>query len=206
MSFKALAAAAVMAGAIAMVAPTPASAQFYITGNLGYASPTDVDVESGGVDGEFKFDGGIAANLAAGYRFPFGLRLEIEGGYNQIDFDKLKILGTSVKLGGEIDIFTATANAFYDINTGTMFTPYVGGGLGVAYQDSSRVTVPALGVSIDGGDSTDFTWFLEGGVGIKVANSFSIVPSYRYMSIVSGDSDVDDLGLHIFRLGARFSF
>ena len=203
MSCKAFAAAAVMAGAIAMVAPTPASAQFYVTGNLGYASPTDVDVESGGVDGEFKFDGGIAANLAAGYRFPFGLRLEVEGGYNQIDFDKLRIFGTSVKLGGEIDIFTATANAFYDINTGTMFTPYVGGGLGVAHQDAGRVT--ALGVSIAAGDSTDFTWFLEGGVGIKVANSFSIVPSYRYMSIVSGDSDVDDLGLHIFRLGGRFS-
>ena len=204
MSFKSLFAATVTAGAIAMVAPTPASAQFYITGNLGYTSPTDVDVEAGGVDGEFKLDGGIAANLAVGYRFTFGLRLEVEGGYNQVDFDKLKFLGTSVKLGGEIDIYTATANAFYDINTGTMFTPYVGGGLGVAHQDAGRVS--ALGVSIDAGDSTDFTWFLEGGVGIKVANSFSIVPSYRYMSIVSGDSDVDDLGLHIFRLGARFSF
>ena len=206
MSFKGLAAAAITVGAIAMVAPAPASAQFYITGNIGYTSAADLDVESGGVDGEFKFDGGIAANVAAGYRFPFGLRLELEGGYNQIDLDKLRILGTSVKLGGEIDILTATANAFYDINTGTMFTPYVGGGLGVAHQDAGRVTVPALGVTVDAGDSTNFTWFLEGGVGIKVANSFSIVPSYRYMSIVSNSDDTDDLQLHIFRLGARFSF
>jgi opacity protein-like surface antigen len=210
MVFNGWGAAAIMAAAIAMVAPPPASAQVYVTGSVGYTSPADLDVESGGVDGEFKLDGGIAANVAVGYKFPFGLRLEVEGGYNQVDLDKLKVLGTSVKLNGDLDIYTATVNAFYDIDTGTMFTPYVGGGIGIAHQELSRISAPAVGVTTSSDDSTDFTWLLEGGVAIKVANSFSIVPSYRFQTIVNGGSsggvDADDLQLHIFRLGARFSF
>ena len=206
MSTKAFLASAALLVSCAALAPGAANAQFYVSGSAGYLQERDLDVTSGGTTGTFEFDPGAAINLAVGYKLPVGLRLEGELGYARSSLDKLKVGGTSVPFTGDIDIFTATANAFYDFNTGTAFTPYVGGGIGVAHQDVGTVTAPTLGVAFAGGDSTDFVWLIEAGVSYALNRNFSIVPAYRFMQIQDGGSGADDSSFHVFKIGLRYSF
>jgi len=187
-----------------------AHAQFYVSGSAGLAIPNDLDVTGGGTDGSISFETGPAVNLALGYKFAFGLRTEIEGGWLQTKVDKLSVGNTSVSTtaSGDNIVWTGTVNAFYDIKTGTAFTPYVGGGIGVGSIDNATFTV--AGVTGDTGSSTDFAWLLEAGFAYQVSPNLSIVPSYRYLQINTGRSEsgitTDDFSTHILKVGVRWSF
>jgi outer membrane autotransporter protein len=190
-----------------MLAAQPSQAQFYVSGSAGYLQfrDNDASVPPGTVTGEYN--SGFMINGAAGYKFNFGLRLEGEAGYGRTSVDKFKLNGATIATvsGGDIDIFTGTANAFYDIKTGTSFTPYLGGGIGFAYSDASDATVS--GVRVTGGSSTDFLWLVEAGVSIAVTDRLSVVPAYRYLQIANGQSGGfgDDIA-HLFKIGLRYSF
>jgi outer membrane autotransporter protein len=203
MSKKSLLAGAALLGA-ATLQPGTASAQFYVSGSAGYLQERDADVTAGGTTGTFSFDPGPAFDIAAGYKLPFGLRIEGELGYARSSFDKLTVGGASASVSGDIDIFTATANAFYDINTGTAFTPYLGGGIGVGHQSADNVTV--AGIPVGNADSTDFMWMVEAGVSYALSKNLSIVPAYRYMQIQDGGSGSDDSAFHLFKIGLRYTF
>lgn len=68
------------------------------------------------------------------------MRMEIEYSYNsktkasESAFEPSLGLGVSDKV--EMGIQTAFINAYYDFETGTMFTPYIGGGVGLAFIDA----------------------------------------------------------------------
>jgi outer membrane autotransporter protein len=204
MSKKSLLAGAAVLFACATLQPGAANAQFYVSGSAGYSQERDVDFSATGLSGKFEFDPGPAFNVAAGYKLPIGLRLEGELGYLRSSFDKASANGIDVPISGDIDAFTATANAFYDINTGTAFTPYIGGGVGIAHQSASGVTVAGTPVSV--GDATDFAWLLEGGVSYAFTKSLSVVPSYRFMQIQDGGNGSDNSSFHIFKIGLRYAF
>lgn len=97
---------------------------------------------------------------------------------------------------------------FYDINTGTFATPYIGGGIGLLHssEDDGTATVGGVTVAVEGDSSTDLTAFGEVGVGLRVANGVEIVPAYRYQWLDSGSDEFDDDFAHIARVGIRFDF
>src|SRR5690349_1386543 len=90
MSKKSLLTAAALLGAAATLQPGTASAQFYVSGSVGYLSVMDegtgVDVGTGEIKAEY--DPGFALNGAIGYKFPFGVRIEGELGYGHTSLDK----------------------------------------------------------------------------------------------------------------------
>jgi OmpA-OmpF porin, OOP family len=194
--------------AIAALAAVPAAAQPYLSGNIGYLSPQEVDGSVDGVDVSLELDDGFLANAAAGYRFGFGLRLELEGGYGQTEIDEASVGGVTLGAGGgEINMWTGAVNAFYDVETGTIFRPYLGGGVGVAYREADSVTVGGATVSL--GETANLLWQLEAGLGIALGDHFSIVPSYRYMNIDGEEEDgveIDEQSFHVFRIGLRLGF
>jgi opacity protein-like surface antigen len=206
MSMKSLLAGAGALVACTMLQPSAANAQFYVSGSAGYLQERDVDVTSGGTTGTFEFDPGFALNVAAGYKLPIGVRLEGELGYGRSSFDKLSVGAVSVAVNGDIDIFTATANAFYDFDTGTAFTPYLGGGIGIAHQSGGTVTIPAVGFTGNLGDSTDFVWMAEAGLSYALTKNVSVVPAYRFVQIQDGGSGSDDSSFHLFKIGLRYTF
>ncbi|MEO8421709.1 MAG: outer membrane beta-barrel protein [Hyphomicrobium sp.] len=112
------------------------------------------------------------------------------------------------------------ANAYYDIRTGTPWTPYLGGGLGFAVNQVTRnldftTTVPGADVAA-GNRTTDvqFAAAAMAGVSYDFSSFFAIDVNYRFLHIggseVSLKPDVDstvgigDLNEHQIRAGFRF--
>lgn len=188
----------------------PASAQLYTTGSLGLFAPNDNTATGGGFSGTAQLDNGIFAGAALGFRYSPHLRAEAEFAYAHSRFNKLTVagVGSANVAGGDVDLYTFTANGYYDFTTGTIYTPYLGGGLGLVHTETGAGSV--AGVTFGGGSSNDFVWQLEAGVSVAVANNLSIVPAYRYRHIDNGGMlsgiKTDDSEGHIFKVGLRYSF
>lgn len=82
---------------------------------------------------------------------------------------------------GSVRTFTLMANAWYDIDMGSNFTPYVGGGIGYADNEVKH------GLAFNG-SSGDFAWQLGAGVNYKISDGTSIGLGYRYLD--AGDVTV----------------
>lgn len=174
-----------------------------ITG--GYLMTPDVD-RSGGAT--LERDNGFGISGQYGYRFPNNLRLEAELGYANIDNDRYRANGGSAGVGGDTDQYSLTGAAYYDFETKTPLTPYIGAGAGLVHQRYDRPAVTSNGSTLGGndGNATDFTAFGEAGLAYKVADGLEIVPSYRYQWINDGAQGLDDSTQHVARLGFRSWF
>lgn len=143
-----------------------------------------------------------------GYRFPSQLRLEAELGYGNYEFDRLRRGGSSSGLGDDVDQYSATGAAYYDFNTNSPMTPYLGAGAGVMHQRLDRNTASAGGATLAGNNDsgTDVTAFGEAGLSYQISKSLEIVPSYRYQWINDGEQGLDDTTQHVARIGLRSWF
>ncbi len=114
------------------------------------------------------------------------------------DGDKIKVQNNSIML-----------NAYYDIDTGTKFTPYVGAGLGMAH----------LKLKSDDGfkkSSNEFAWQLGAGVSYAATDNVSVDLGYRYVdngSFSWNETDEDGSSRNKFSsdsnefyLGVRYAF
>ena len=82
---------------------------------------------------------------------------------------------------GELRTFTLMANAWYDFDMGSNFTPYIGGGVGYADNELTH------GLLADGSGG-DFAWQLGAGVNYKISDGTSVGLGYRYLD--AGDIQV----------------
>jgi opacity protein-like surface antigen len=90
------------------------------------------------------------------------------------------------------------ANGYIDLGTWNCITPYVGAGVGVAYNtfdDLVDVGVPTAGSGI-GRDSSNFNlaWALHAGVSYAVTQDFSVELAYRYLNYGSVTDTIDCTG------------
>ena len=110
-------------------------------GQVGYEARATSEYKAG-----FKFAGML------GYEFGGGFRVEGELFFARAEVDKLSYAGVTVTLGentipvpGNVDVPVsgsakqagAMANLWFDIPTGTDWTPYIGGGLGLIRVDQA---------------------------------------------------------------------
>ena len=112
-----------------------------------------------------------------GFRDQDTVRVEIEYGYRDL---KSKLDPSGGIMGKDkVGLQTYMVNGYYDISTGTIVTPYVGIGLGLAdtkikYQDDEDIFSTS---------NTEFAWNLNAGIGIKVSKDIAIDIGYRYLQI-----------------------
>jgi opacity protein-like surface antigen len=127
------------------------------------------------------------------------------------------------------------ANLYYDVDTGTEFSPYVGFGLGINYLKTS-VNLDGVYTNQDtetflsgrSADSAyDLTWQLSAGVSYLLADNWNLDVGYRYSDLGKLDTltvgkiiKIEDSGLvafsttkssielksHEFLVGLRYSF
>lgn len=177
-------------------APAPAPGP-YASGTLGYVFNDDASYERGG---SIRRDDGYAVRAALGHQYG-DFRAEGELGWQRAD-----------STSGHIKAVTGMANAFYDLRTPTLFTPYVGGGLGTAWVDFNSVS-PAVAGRIDDNDWA-FAWQLMAGLSYAIAPRMDVFGGYRYFDIGEasvrsanlGDVDVDGLASHNIEVGVRYRF
>jgi len=87
------------------------------------------------------------------------------------------------------------ANAYFDLGTWGGLTPFVGGGIGAAYNMISGfrdVNVPTGGVAYAGSAGTwNFAWAIHAGIGYQVSPNFTVELAYRYLNL--GDARTGDI-------------
>lgn len=175
----------------------------YVSLGGGVAWLEDADI----VDTEFlnpsvSFDTGWVVRGAVGVAFNKWVRVEAEGFYTTSDADDATLTGvanadiryTSVAATG------ALFNAYYDINFGSPFIPYVTAGLGAANVEVERRDRTE--------DETGIAYAFGAGGSYAINKNLSLDLSYRYLA--TEDLEFDrlalDYGNHQVLLGARFSF
>jgi opacity protein-like surface antigen len=120
------------------------------------------------------------------------LRVELEASYRRNDLGGNWITTTSFSTGGVIDgnmsTFAIMANAWYDIDVGSKFRPYVGGGIGWGRMDGEIALIttftsegPSSGLrTTDTQSDSGFVWQLGLGVNYEVMPDVDVGLDYRY--------------------------
>jgi len=187
-----LLAAAVITG----FAAAPASAETYISGNVGSSWMNDTK------DDPFNYGmgNGLTALGAIGVRDRC-YRFEGEYGYQKNNVDKLyRPVGTS-NWNGNIEVVSLLANAYWDIYTGESVKPYLTAGVGAA-----RVQFESIGGLTDEHDSV-FAYQLGAGVAIPLTKGVKLDARYRYFSTAEfslNDGAQSRLSSNSVLLGLRF--
>lgn len=167
----------------------------------------DVDGKDSGSFKKSKNVGGF--RLAYGAIFPAGdnnVRAEVEYGYN----GKVKVSDEDSK--SETKSQALMLNGYYDFNTGTAFTPYVGAGIGYA-RLKNTLSDEEVSISKSKGN---FAWQVGAGVSYAVNSNVAVDLSYRFMdygkvshSYKEGDTSVNGKVKqrgNEFNLGVRYTF
>lgn len=146
------------------------------------------------VDTEFKT--GLTVGIALGYNLGT-FRLEGEAGYRTHSIDKFE---------GDIKTLSYLVNGFYDINTTTAFTPYIGGGAGIAKIDVKDVSMD--GVSVDKADDTVLAYQLGAGIGYAIGKKLTLDIGYRYFATSNPEFEGTDSKYRSQNItaGIRFAF
>ena len=135
------------------------------------------------------------------------LRLEGEIGYRKNDYDKVGASGqTKGNTSGEVTSWDFMVNGYYDFETKTPITPYIGGGIGAAFLDSSSVN--AGGITIRGGDDWVFAYQLIAGAAYSFTESWMAQLEYRFFGTSDptyGGTESQYMSHNLF-LGIRFNF
>lgn len=207
---------ALLALSLAALLPQGAAAQsssgLYAEARAGAVFVKDADYNPNGPNGELSYDPGIAVDVALGYAFEVGLRLELQLGYRKSDLDELKIDGGGVKdTGGDLRTLNIMANLYYDFDLARLsgdprgasrLVPYLGAGIGVA------------------GHSTDISWGSTSSGDTVLAYqgiagfAYSLAPDWRltltYIYLRTEDPDFahfeTEYRSHNAMLGIRYSF
>ena len=121
-----------------------------------------------------------------------------------------------------ITSYTAMFNAYKDLGTFGNLTPYVGAGVGVAYNKMDDVYFtgnPALVNKIKGDSELSFAWSLMAGVGYHLSERTTLDIGYRYLDLGDASSErvdnagfvnprvnIDDITAHEIKVGLRYHF
>lgn len=120
---------------------------------------------------------------------------------------------TTIK--SDVNSHTLFLNAYYDIDTGTAFTPYVGGGIGWAWNRTKTTgTIIATGGSEKIKKThNDFAWNLAAGCSYALTPNWAVDAGYRYIDfgkIIWGNENAQltskDITGHEVTLGLRYKF
>lgn len=199
---------------------TPAEASgFYVSLFAGASFLDDVDtkVDFGTYDRDYSVDTktGYLLGGAIGMRIWDPLRAEIEishARWKAKSFDYENTLTYSAS--GHLSATYLLGNLWIDIPTHAAFTPYVGGGAGVAWADGDS-KFEGEDIGYDDGE-LGFAFQLGGGIAFAVTDQLSLDVGYRFKGILDIDFDNGigapqgfeggDLYSHNVQAGVTFGF
>lgn len=173
---------------VGMISPASAGdSGMYIRGQVGFNSLQDISqtfsttATASSTSIGIGTDRGLAAGFGAGYRFGTGLRAEGEVSYRKNDMDNISIVGVTVPVTvGEYKSWSFMANALYDFDIGSQWTPYVGAGAGLARLDMKDYLGNITGISISA-DETVFAGQLIGGLDYEIDANWSLGARYNLL-------------------------
>lgn len=173
---------------------------FYIggLGGVTLVSDSDVSDEEEDVSAEASFDTGFVFGGTVGYDFGY-IRTEGEISYRQNDLDELSEQGETEKLDGDISSLSFMANGFFEYENESRFTPYAGGGIGIA-----RVEID----NDESYDDTVFAYQIGAGLSYAATDKLSLDLSYRFLGTTDPNFDDFEAEYHSHNIvfGLRYNF
>lgn len=148
------------------------------------------------------------------------VRVEVDYAYrSNMDYNpNPTFIGAAIptSLKSTMDSQTLFANVYYDIETGTAFTPYVGGGLGMSW-NHTKSTGTILATGVEGAamrqTANNFAWNIGAGCAYDLTANWKLNAGYRYVDlgkVTWGDSSTSmsstDITSHEVLLGLRYQF
>jgi opacity protein-like surface antigen len=176
---------------------------WYMSGNAGTSIFIDTDVtdkfSGGNANGSAEGDEGVFVSGAVGYSWG-AFRLEGEAMYQKSDLDTLNVdnatafgttvtINTDLAMDADISSLGFMVNGWFDIDTGSKWTPFIGGGVGISRQNVDVNSIAGIAITYD---QNDEVFSYQGGAGLRyaVTDNTSIGLSYRYFG--SQDAKFDD--------------
>ncbi|MER2519213.1 MAG: OmpA family protein [Bdellovibrionales bacterium] len=177
---SALACAAILAAvpfASAHADPVPG---WYVGGGVGANFAHDSTAHHTSGDSTIEYDPGLTYLGNVGYGWRNGLRLEGEAMHSRSNVVRMRNSPANSSYDGHLSNTDLFANVFYDINTNTRLTPYVGAGAGVAFVNADNIGVFSNNGFIDGTE-TEFAYQGILGVAAKLDKNWALTADYRYI-------------------------
>ncbi len=190
---------------------------WYLGLSAGYTYMLDEDISGGTSATRLYPDNGYGLGGSIGFLSSSSLpvldsmRFEAEVTYHHADIRSVKVSGVTVPGNGSFASTAYMANAFYDLPTESAWSPYIGGGIGLAYIHME--TNSGVG-NTSSNSSPQFAWQGMAGIGY----SPSSVPNtqwtlgYRYLATNdpefsgTGTNVITSYSTHNLELGAKFRF
>ncbi|MBX2863397.1 MAG: outer membrane beta-barrel protein [Leptolyngbyaceae cyanobacterium MAG.088] len=167
------------------------------------------------IDISLDTETGFGINGAAGYRFD-DARVELEVAYTNNNVDGVTVNNLAeIPLDGEIESAQFMVNGYYDVPTNSRFSPYIGGGVGVATLTANDVeaNIPGIGALALDDTGASFVFQVKAGLAYEISDQASAFLGYRLhgipgqnFEVFDADFDADTLFVHSLQLGARYEF
>lgn len=174
-----------------------------------------------------SFEPGFTGGVGVGYVWGPAVRTDFTvdiHSISQVKYNGQQNVGTGILSVQDKTSFMSTIlllNAYYDIRTGTPFTPYIGGGLGFTVNALSRhitASIPGAVATTTASGSTNDVQFAGAamvGVNWEWSSFTSLDVNYRFLHMggsgtnvtvngVNSSVEVDSINEHQIRAGLRF--
>lgn len=189
----------------------------YVRGDVGYAFSEYVQADQGknAPTNNEEFENGYFMEGGYGCSFTQRLRAEIVYGY-QAEKDFTGTQGTSI-VRTAVTSHTLMANFYLDLGNFRRIKPYIGAGVGIAYNVMDEVGPNCCGVYLDGGEDLSLAWSVMAGFGYQLTPRTMLDIGYRYLdvgSVSSGRVDstnnpntahnFTEMGSHQIKAGFRY--
>ncbi len=170
---------------------------------------------------------GVGAGVELAGFFRSELLFNYRTGYELDSKETFAIPGLGAS--ADVDSYSLFLNSYFDVATldlgSVEITPYLGGGVGLAINDTDDLRFKAPGfttIVLDGDTTTQFAWNAAAGLGIGATENLTIDIGYRYVDLGSFESGTDarqgaitgtfqkgakgDLTAHEVMVGLRYRF
>ena len=180
-------------------------------------SPAATDAVLNALNAKVDTDIGLSFSHAAGFKFDSGFRAEAEFSYRDADLNRVfipagstSIINTSgsTLINGDINIKSWLFNAVYDFETFTLFTPYLGYGVGVALQEGALSTVRGIPTGLSKGTDITFAYQILAGIVYTLSDHVDVGLGYRYFGTSNPDFGffVSEIDIHNLEVTLRYYF
>jgi OmpA-OmpF porin, OOP family len=135
----------------------------------------------GSVNAHSNFDPGWLAGTSLGFQWSLGFAAELEFTFRQNHLNRLAT-STPLFVGGDMHSYGIMFNGYYRWKNSTLFTPYIGGGVGEAVDVLNNSRVPSLGNSTFGGTDVALGYQGIAGVSYPLRPNLEAALEYRYFA------------------------
>ena len=143
-------------------------------------------LDKGGFDSAPFFGGGIGYQWTNWLRFDVTAEYRGKASFHALDRYFFNQYFTNDYTATKSE-FVALVNGYFDLGTWWCVTPFIGAGVGVAYNKIEHFrdtnVIAGGGGWADAGTKTNLAWALHAGAAYKVTSNFAVELSYRYLNL-----------------------